>query len=77
MFIIVVSMLHMEEIRRCQSLRERAKDLREQAARICAQSQAIIGRSVNHQKVAEVSRNGPDEHNAPSLTDRPDPLFKS
>jgi len=70
-------MWHEEEIRRCQSLRERSKELREQAARTCAKSQAIVGRSVNNQKAVEASHNGPDGHKATSPTDRPDPFFQS
>ena len=58
-------------------LRERSRELREQAAKACAKSQAIVGRSVNNQKTVEASRNGPDGQKAPSLTDHPDRFFKS
>jgi hypothetical protein len=77
MVIVMISMLHEEEIRRSQSLRERSRELRERAARACAKSQSIVGRSVNNQKAGESSHNGADKQNSPSPTDRTNPFFKS
>ena len=46
-------MWHGDEIKRCQELRERSKELREAAQRICAKSREILHRSAGNQKAGE------------------------
>ncbi len=46
-------MWHADEIKRCQELRERSKELREAAQKICAKSREIQLRSAGNQKAGE------------------------